>query len=725
MRPAIKRDSFLKNDRRAPINNQLPTTIDIPNATALSIDDLTKMEESFMKDEGLDDIMEYHIDTSRYSKKETVTMVSHDFNQVEASASAQVTQHVPHSESTTSASSNKETLVGQDTTTSTANSSVASDSDSDDDEEWKDMSTQVDLPHIYNLKGDKVDSFIYNKPDVQEPGSGLSALGSAGSDSTTPTATKHKSGVFNKMLFNSKSTTAKEQQQQRLRSASTRESESGYTRIAGEAQATKYQEMDSQFDYLFKPEHSNLRKLQDLNSTASFGSSTSVNNAEKTDQRRQSSATIISYDSEDDNALSPSNQMATTKSLLTDSQKIAYAALVKLIIVRMHEELNKIRGSGSVQIMEKLAKAQKSFTNWSMRVMDLLYDHLGIKEAKEREMIELLSCHGVEVDDLTTWMDSHLTVNNNFKNLDSIKADVKMIDFHKDKETENIEVDVRWTLICDLFLILLESSVYDSRSRTLLLNFGDSIAIKNLEIYNFERRITDSLEVDETMDMVYNEQQLGRSDILKEHKKRAKTKKLVKIGLATAAGGLVIGLSAGLLAPVIGAGVAAGLTTIGITGTSGFLAGTGGSAIIATGGVLTGMKIGAEGMAHRAGSVNTFEFQPLHNNGRVNLILTVSGWMSGTKDDIRLPFSTVDPVMGDLYSILWEPEMLTSMGQTIGIIANEVLTQSIQQILGSTILVALMSAIQLPMMLSKLSYILDNPWNVSLDRAWSAVWVLD
>ncbi|GMG56318.1 unnamed protein product [Ambrosiozyma monospora] len=35
-----------------------------------------------------------------------------------------------------------------------------------------------------------------------------------------------------------------------------------------------------------------------------------------------------------------------------------------------------------------------------------------------------------------------------------------------------------------------------------------------------------------------------------------------------------------------------------------------------------------------------------------------------------------------------------------------------------------MSAIQLPMMLSKLSYILDNPWNVSLDRAWSAGLVL-
>ena len=74
--------------------------------------------------------------------------------------------------------------------------------------------------------------------------------------------------------------------------------------------------------------------------------------------------------------------------------------------------------------------------------------------------------------------------------------------------------------------------------------------------------------------------------------------------------------------------------------------------------------------------------------------------------------------MGDMFSLLWEPEMLQSMGQTIGILASEALSTSIQQILGATILAALMSAIQIPMALSKLSYLLDNPWNVSLDRAW-------
>jgi hypothetical protein len=46
--------------------------------------------------------------------------------------------------------------------------------------------------------------------------------------------------------------------------------------------------------------------------------------------------------------------------------------------------------------------------------------------------------------------------------------------------------------------------------------------------------------------------------------------------------------------------------------------------------------------------------------------------MAGNVDDVRLPYSTVDPIMGDIYSVLWEPEMLKSMGATINILATEV-----------------------------------------------------
>lgn len=47
-----------------------------------------------------------------------------------------------------------------------------------------------------------------------------------------------------------------------------------------------------------------------------------------------------------------------------------------------------------------------------------------------------------------------------------------------------------------------------------------------------------------------------------------------------------------------------------------------------------------------------------------------------------------------------------------------------QQVLGSTILISLMAAIQLPVVLTKLAYLIDNPWSVSLERANAAGLIL-
>lgn len=234
--------------------------------------------------------------------------------------------------------------------------------------------------------------------------------------------------------------------------------------------------------------------------------------------------------------------------------------------------------------------------------------------------------------------------------------------------SKNIDIDLRWTVLCDIFLVLLADSVYDSRSRVLLEHVGASLGVSWLEICRFEKRVTDSLEMQEAA----SKETWDEAEHMENRRKNALKRRYMMMGLATVGGSLVIGLSAGLLAPVIGAGLAAGFTTIGVAGTSGFLTGAGASALIASGGVVTGGTIGVRASNRRMGAVQTFEYRPLHNNKRVNLIVTVSGWMNGKVDDVRLPFSTVDPVMGDIYSVLWEPKMLQSMGDTINILATEV-----------------------------------------------------
>lgn len=70
--------------------------------------------------------------------------------------------------------------------------------------------------------------------------------------------------------------------------------------------------------------------------------------------------------------------------------------------------------------------------------------------------------------------------------------------------------------------------------------------------------------------------------------------------------------------------------------------------------------------------------------------------MEGKLDDVRLPFSVMDPLMGDVFSVLWEPEMMGDTGNILKILTSEVLSQVGQQVLQATIMTALMSALQWP-----------------------------
>lgn len=196
-------------------------------------------------------------------------------------------------------------------------------------------------------------------------------------------------------------------------------------------------------------------------------------------------------------------------------------------------------------------------------------------------------------------------------------------------QTKTLDIDLRWTVLCDLFLVLIADSVYDARARVLLERVGVMFDVSWLDICKFEKRVTDALEMQESAEQHWAEQ-----EHLDARRKAARNKRFVMLGLATVGGGLVIGLSGGLLAPVIGAGLAAGFTTIGVAGTSGFLAGAGGTAIIASGAAISGSVIGGKAGFNRMKSVSTFEFKPLHNAKRVNLIVTVSGWGHISRRDI-------------------------------------------------------------------------------------------
>lgn len=70
--------------------------------------------------------------------------------------------------------------------------------------------------------------------------------------------------------------------------------------------------------------------------------------------------------------------------------------------------------------------------------------------------------------------------------------------------------------------------------------------------------------------------------------------------------------------------------------------------------------------------------------------------MNGINDDVRLPFSVLDPIVGDVFSVLWEPEMIRETGSALKILTGEVLSQIGMTVLQATIMTGLMSALQWP-----------------------------
>jgi hypothetical protein len=72
-------------------------------------------------------------------------------------------------------------------------------------------------------------------------------------------------------------------------------------------------------------------------------------------------------------------------------------------------------------------------------------------------------------------------------------------------------------------------------------------------------------------------------------------------------------------------------------------------------------------------------------------------FMASKVDDVRLPFSVLDPIIGDVFSVLWEPEMMSEMGNALKILTTEVITTVGQQVLAATVMTALLSALQWPL----------------------------
>ncbi|XP_068249895.1 transmembrane and coiled-coil domain-containing protein 4-like [Palaemon carinicauda] len=201
-----------------------------------------------------------------------------------------------------------------------------------------------------------------------------------------------------------------------------------------------------------------------------------------------------------------------------------------------------------------------------------------------------------------------------------------------------------------------------------------------------------------------------------EQSKRNRFKKIRRytaIGLATLGGGAVLGLTGGLAAPFIGAGLG---TIIGAGGAAA-ISSTAGIAVVGSmfgvaGAGLTGFK-----MQKRIGDIEEFAFESLSDGSHLHITIAISGWL--TKEDpaeFMEPWRTLHHSR-EQYVLRYESTYLLELGQAMDYLLQFALSMAVQETLKYTILAGIISAITWPTSLLTLASIIDNPWGVCCRRS--------
>ncbi|KAK3675149.1 hypothetical protein LTR78_005083 [Recurvomyces mirabilis] len=282
-------------------------------------------------------------------------------------------------------------------------------------------------------------------------------------------------------------------------------------------------------------------------------------------------------------------------------------------------------------------------------------------------------------------------------------------------------------IVHSILLLLLSLEHYQSYSRTLLLYMTTSLGLDVSVLSQDEGKIARGL--------------LTAADNMKadeETKKKAEANqdgRKWKVGLATVAGAALIGVTGGLAAPLLAAGVGSmmGGLGLGATAAAGYLGSVAGSTVIvgglfgAYGGKMTGKM-----MDQYAREVEDFGFVPVRDRHRprkiekeyrrLRVAIGISGWLTN-KDEVVEPWKVIGTEM-ETFALRFELEALMNLGNSMStMVTSAAWGYAKSEIIKRTVFASLMAGLW-PLALLKVSRVIDNPWSVASYRAQKAGEVL-
>lgn len=164
---------------------------------------------------------------------------------------------------------------------------------------------------------------------------------------------------------------------------------------------------------------------------------------------------------------------------------------------------------------------------------------------------------------------------------------------------DTVELDLRWTVMCSLLLLFLNAENFDARTRVFLSRTASYLQLDWRETLMMEQWISDQFigqqqqccEDDDdddkpvTMTTTTTANDFFALPVANVKEKRYRNRerrmhRYAMIGLATVGGGLILGVSAGLMSPLIAGGIGTLLSTVGVSGAGSFFGSTAGIAMI-------------------------------------------------------------------------------------------------------------------------------------------------
>ncbi|CAH1724300.1 unnamed protein product [Aphis gossypii] len=267
-------------------------------------------------------------------------------------------------------------------------------------------------------------------------------------------------------------------------------------------------------------------------------------------------------------------------------------------------------------------------------------------------------------------------------------------------------------IVQDLLLLAISNGTYDARWRVLILYVTRVFDLDINTVDNFELNVVNCLS---NLLPVQTEQE--QADAARRIRV-SKTKRFALIGLASVGGGILLGLTGGLAAPLIGTGLSSVLGTS-IVGAIGSVGGTAivGSLFGVAGASLTGYK-----MHKRVGDIEEFQFRKLSTDietGDIHLHITIviSGWLN---DDKETSYSKPWEYLRDSpeqYYLRYESSYLLEFGKAMEYFFSFAVSVAVQESLKYTVLSGLMAAIAWPAGILGLASVIDNPWGVCCRRS--------